>query len=115
MPKIQVENLARRLIADWYLKFLSVKTEKNFYDIKFMQNNPKKENQELPKTTDQGLSLKEIADESTNKPADETLREVLRGDESKGDADERDVAGSPDSIDTPQGREEAKKDQGSNS
>jgi len=61
------------------------------------------------------LSVQDVADESANKPDDETLRQVLRGDESKGDADKRDIVGSSKTIDTPQGREEAKKDKGRDS
>ena len=62
---------------------------------------------------DKHLSVEELVEESANQPADETLRQVLRGDESKGDADERDIVGSADGGETPQGREEAKKDVGS--
>lgn len=69
----------------------------------------------MPEVERQDWSVEKLTDESANKPADETLREVLRGDESEGDADERDVAGASDSINTPQGREEAKKDTGSDS
>lgn len=71
--------------------------------------------EEMPQIEQQNWSVEKLADESVNKPADETMREVLRGDESKGDADERDIAGASDSINTPQGREEAKKDKGSDS
>ena len=54
------------------------------------------------------MSIEEINEQSTNKPADETLREVLLGDD--GEGYERDVAGESASVITPQGREEAKKD-----
>lgn len=77
-----------------------------------MHTNRKEENEEIPNIERQDWSVKEIADESTNKPSDEILREVLRGDESRGDADKRDIVGGPDSSDTPQGREEAKNDKG---
>lgn len=53
-------------------------------------------------------SADKVADEASNRMSDEILREMARGDETKGDADERDVVGSSPSIDTPQGREEAK-------
>lgn len=53
-------------------------------------------------------SAEKIADEASNRMEDEIQREMARGDETKGDADERDVVGSSASIDTPQGREEAK-------
>ncbi len=69
----------------------------------------------MTNANDETVSIKEINEESTNKPSDETMREVLRGEESKGDANERDVVGAVESIDTPQGREEAKKDIGGDS
>jgi hypothetical protein len=50
----------------------------------------------------------QIADQASNRMSDEIQREIARGDETKGDADERDEAGGSASIDTPQGREEAK-------
>lgn len=56
----------------------------------------------------QGWNIAELAEQSTNKSSDEMKREFLRGDETIGDADERDVVGSVDSSETPQGREEAK-------
>lgn len=52
----------------------------------------------------------EIAEQASNKTPDEIQREILRGDESTGDPDERDVAGAARSEDTPQGREESKND-----
>lgn len=54
--------------------------------------------------------IKDITDEASNRDADGVLRQTLRGDATKGDADERDVAGSVDFEDTPHGREETKKD-----
>lgn len=80
-----------------------------------MQNNRKEENEETSNVEREDRNIEKIADEAANKSADETLRQVLRGDESRGDADERDVVGSSASIDTPQGREEAKNNQGSDS
>lgn len=80
-----------------------------------MPTEQKQESEKMPEVEREDWNIKEIAEESTNKPADETLREVLRGDESRGDADERDVVGGSDSDDTPQGREEAKKDTESDS
>ena len=55
--------------------------------------------------------IKDITDEASHRDADGVLRQTLRGDETKGDPDERDVAGSTNFEDTPQGREETKKDQ----
>jgi hypothetical protein len=51
-----------------------------------------------------------LGDEASLKDKDEIQREVLRSGENKGEADERDAAGSASSDDTPQGREEAKND-----
>ena len=54
--------------------------------------------------------IRDITDEASHRDADGVLRQTLRGDETKGDPDERDIVGSTDSEDTPQGREETKKD-----
>ena len=51
-----------------------------------------------------------ITDASDYRDEDGALRQTLRGDETKGDPDERDVAGAPSHDDTPHGREEAKPD-----
>jgi hypothetical protein len=51
-----------------------------------------------------------LSDEASLKDKDEIQREIRRGGENTGNADERDVAGSASSDDTPQGREEAKND-----
>lgn len=80
-----------------------------------MQINSQKDNEEIPSVERDDLNVRQIADESTNQSPDETLRQFLRGDETKGDPDERDVVGGSASIDTPQGREEAKRDKGRNS
>lgn len=58
----------------------------------------------------QGWNLEDIASEASQRTDDEIYREARRGDETKGDADERDAAGSSAFEDTPQGREEAKND-----
>lgn len=63
---------------------------------------------DTPQTKREEWDAEKIADEASNRMSDEIQREVARGDETKGDPDERDVAGGPASIDTPQGREEAK-------
>jgi len=55
-------------------------------------------------------SADEIADQASNRQSDDILRELLRGDETKGDPDERDNAGGPAYRDTPHGREETKND-----
>ncbi len=57
---------------------------------------------------DNDLSIDEIARESGTASRDEIKRRILRGDESKGDPDERDNAGAMDYEDTPAGNEETK-------
>ena len=57
-----------------------------------------------------GWTADEVAREASQQQEDEIQRQIKRGDETKGDANERDIAGSADSNDTPQGREEAKND-----
>lgn len=56
----------------------------------------------------QGWNAEKLSNEATNKESDEIVRQMKRGDETKGDADERDVAGSPEKSETPHGREETK-------
>jgi len=54
-------------------------------------------------------NAEDIAEESVNQMPDESLRQILRGDETdKDDADSNDFVGGSQSINTPQGREEAK-------
>lgn len=74
-----------------------------------MQENKKAEReQQLPASESSEWNTDEIAEQSSNQMPDEILRQVLRGDESKGSADHRDIVGGSATIDTPQGREEAK-------
>ncbi len=54
--------------------------------------------------------IKDISDEASHRDPDGILRQTLRGDESKGDANERDAAGATKFEDTPHGREETKND-----
>ncbi len=54
-----------------------------------------------------GWDAETLSEESSNKDSDEILREIRRGDETKGDANERDIAGRVNSNETWQGREEA--------
>jgi len=54
--------------------------------------------------------IKDITDEASHRDSDGVLRQTLRGDESMGDADKRDIAGATDFDDTPHGREETKND-----
>lgn len=54
------------------------------------------------------ISTDEIADQASKPDHDQIQRQTLRGDETKGDPDDRDVAGAVDHEDTPHGREERK-------
>src|SRR5688572_32576801 len=54
--------------------------------------------------------IEEITDEASHRDPDGILRQTLRGDETAGDPDARDIVGSTSFEDTPQGREETKND-----
>ena len=56
----------------------------------------------------EGWDADELAKEASQIDEDEIQRQIKRGDETKGDADERDYAGKVDNNETAQGREEAK-------
>jgi hypothetical protein len=58
----------------------------------------------------EGWDVQKLANEASQKDGDEIQRQTLRGDETKGNPDNRDNAGSVDSGETPHGREEAKND-----
>lgn len=66
------------------------------------ENNPNVEREEW--------NNKDLGKESVNQTNEETLRQILRGDEQKGNPNERDVTGYASINETPQGREEAKHD-----
>ena len=71
----------------------------------------KKENRNIPSEAGRDeWSVDKLHEQSSNELPDETLRRTLRGNEQKGDGDSRDIVGNVDSNETPQGREEAKKD-----
>lgn len=74
---------------------------------KVMQNN---KNEPNSNSGTKDLSIKEVANEATNQSPDEIKRQMLRGDETKGSPDDRDVVGNIDSSETWQGREESKPD-----
>lgn len=77
-----------------------------------MQNERNETN--FPEAEREGWSAEELAEEASLQESDEITRQILRGDETKGDADERDVVGSVDSNETPHGRKEVKHTKGSN-
>ena len=54
--------------------------------------------------------VQKLGNEASQKSTDEIQRETLRGDETEGDADDRDIVGNVDRNETWQGREEAKND-----
>ena len=54
------------------------------------------------------LSSKEIAEQASKPDHDQIFRQPLRRDETKGNPDDRDVAGATDHEDTPHGREDRK-------
>lgn len=71
-----------------------------------MQN---KDNEQVPNANRDEWNAEELSEQSVNEQPDETLRKVLRGDEDKGNANDRDVTGTSTGNETPQGREETKK------
>lgn len=54
------------------------------------------------------FTREELAEQASKPDRDQIDRQTRRGDETKGDPDERDVAGAIDFEDTPRGREELK-------
>ena len=74
-----------------------------------MQDENKIEPEQFPDVEKDNWDAERVAEESTNKPSDEVVRQMLRGDETKGNPDNRDIVGATESKDTPQGREETKK------
>ncbi|MEO8071942.1 MAG: hypothetical protein ABI891_01865 [Acidobacteriota bacterium] len=73
-----------------------------------MQDETKINPEQFPDVEKQDWDAEEVSKESANKPSDDIVREMLRGDETKGNPDNRDVAGGVESADTPHGREETK-------
>jgi hypothetical protein len=54
--------------------------------------------------------IEDITDEASNRDPNGVLRQTLRGDGTKGDPNQRDIAGAPEHKDTAHGREETKND-----
>jgi len=77
-----------------------------------LQSEREFESEEVSQTNRQGWNSDELAAQASGKDADEIQREMKRGGADGAAANERDVAGSVDSDETPQGREEAKNDVG---
>ena len=76
-----------------------------------MQNERNEGN--FPDAERQGWQAEELAEEASLLESDEITRQILRGDETEGNPDERDVAGGVASSDTPHGRKEVKHKTGS--
>lgn len=66
------------------------------------------QNMQTTDNSNKKLTANEIIDQGSRPDADAIQRQILRGDESDGDADERDVAGALDYEETPHGGEERK-------
>lgn len=62
----------------------------------------------MPDVKREGWNVGDIAEEGANENPDEVVRRVLRDDSGKTAGDDKDIAGSSDSADTPQGHEEKK-------
>lgn len=77
------------------------------------EKNIPEDKEDVPNIEREGWETKEVAEEGVNESPDDVVRKVLRnGDDNKGDADDKDIVGSTDFEDTPQGREENKNDEG---
>ena len=68
--------------------------------------------EKVPNIKREGWDIQKLAEEATNEQPDDILRNSLRGNENTGNGDELDIAGSIDSSETPQGREENKRVKG---
>jgi len=75
-------------------------------------NNEQKTKNTIDKSeeTREGWKIEDLGEQASQKSVDEIQRETLRGDETKGNPDNRDNAGNVDKNETAQGREEAKND-----
>ncbi len=73
-----------------------------------MQNDSKIKPEQFPDVERENWSAEAISEEAANEQPDDILRKVLRGDETGGDPNERDIAGGVESGDTPHGNEEIK-------
>jgi hypothetical protein len=71
-----------------------------------------KDKEETAAVKRDGWSAEEVAEEASNQMADEVQRQMARGDETKGDPDERDVVGRPKENETPYERHQTKKVEG---
>lgn len=65
-----------------------------------------KDKENIPNVKRQGWKAGKLSEEASNKDAEEITRQILRGDETKGDPDERDIVGTVEKSETPEGRKE---------
>lgn len=72
----------------------------------------KQDEEEVPDVNRDNWDADDLVKESSGEDSDETVRKVLRGNEDKGNPDDRDVVGATDYNETPQGREESKIEEG---
>jgi hypothetical protein len=54
------------------------------------------EKKDIPKVEREGWKAEKLVEEATNEESDDIVRKMLRGDETRGNPDERDIAGVPD-------------------
>lgn len=73
----------------------------------------KEDTERIPNIERQGWSAEELAEEASVSQTDEIVRRVLRGDETDGDPNDRDIVGRVESNETPHGRKEVKHNTGS--
>ncbi len=73
-----------------------------------MQDKVESKSENFPDVEKNNWEAEEISKEGANKSSDEVIREMLRGDETQGNPDDRDLVGGVKSADTPHGREETK-------
>ena len=67
-----------------------------------------KKDEDVSDVKREGWKAKEIAEEGLYQESDEATRQILRGDATKGDPDEKDIAGGPKPEDTDYGRKQKK-------
>lgn len=73
------------------------------------ENSNISKDEKVPAVKREGWNMQEVAEEGVNEHPDDVVRRTLREDEGKREGDKQDIAGSVDSSETPQGREESKK------
>ncbi len=71
---------------------------------------PVNDEKQFAESEREGWNAEKLSEEAAGQMPDEMMRQILRGDETGEKADERDVVGTVDRNETPQGREEAKRD-----